>query len=61
MWRRQGLAPNLAGFYQIDLRVPAPLPDLPSGNPLYCVWGGIGSGGPGMGGWIPVQSPPVPQ
>jgi uncharacterized protein (TIGR03437 family) len=54
----QGLAPNLAGFYQIDLRVPAPLPDLPTSYfPLYCVWGGPASGGPGLGqmyGAIPV-------
>lgn len=62
----QGLAPNLAGFYQIDLRVPAPLPDLPAGNfPLYCVWGGPASGGPGlgngMGGGIPVGSSPAQQ
>ena len=40
----QGLAPNLAGVYQIDLRVPAGLPDGNFG--LYCVWGGIGTGGP---------------
>jgi len=62
----QGLAPNLAGFYQIDLRVPPPLPDLPAGNfPLYCVWGGPASGGPGlgngMGGGIPVGSSPAQQ
>jgi uncharacterized protein (TIGR03437 family) len=48
----QGLAPGFAGVYQIDVRMPS---DLPRGNfGLYCVWGGIGSGGPAFGGTIPM-------
>ena len=48
----QGLAPNLAGVYQVDFRIPA---GTPNGNfGLYCVLGGIGSGGPGAGANVPV-------
>jgi uncharacterized protein (TIGR03437 family) len=53
----EGLAPNLAGIYQIDIRLPSPLPDGNFG--LYCVWGGIGSGGPSLSGTIPIRSAPT--
>jgi uncharacterized protein (TIGR03437 family) len=50
----EGLAPGFAGVYQIDARIPR---TAPSGTfVLYCVWGGIGSGGPSFGGWIPVAA-----
>ncbi len=50
----QGLAPNLAGFYQVDLRVPSPVPDGNFG--LYCLWGRVGNGGPALSGTIPVRA-----
>ena len=46
-----GLAPGFAGVYQIDVRMPSTFPSGTFG--LYCVWGGIGSGGPSFGGTIP--------
>jgi len=51
----EGLAPGLAGIYQIDLRMPQTF----IGNffGLYCVWGGVGSGGPSFGGRIPMVQP----
>jgi uncharacterized protein (TIGR03437 family) len=54
----QGLAPKFAGIYQIDLRVP---PDTSSGLfGIYCMWGGIGTGGPGLAGSIAVRSSAAP-
>jgi uncharacterized protein (TIGR03437 family) len=50
----QGLAPGYAGVYQIDLRLPSQITGSMFG--LYCVWGGIGSGGPAFGGNVPVVS-----
>ena len=48
----QGLAPNLAGVYQFDFRLPA---NTPNGNfGLYCVLGGIGGGGPAISANVPV-------
>jgi uncharacterized protein (TIGR03437 family) len=50
----EGLAPGLAGVYQIDSRIPR---TASSGTfVLYCVGGGIGSGGPALGGRIPVAA-----
>jgi uncharacterized protein (TIGR03437 family) len=50
----QGLAPGFAGIYQLDIRMPSIVPGNVFG--LYCVWGGIGSGGPSLGGNVPVAS-----
>jgi uncharacterized protein (TIGR03437 family) len=50
----QGMAPGYAGVYQIDIRLPLVIPNGNFG--LYCVWGGIGTGGPGLATTIPVRS-----
>jgi uncharacterized protein (TIGR03437 family) len=51
----EGLAPGLAGVYQLDLRMPSTVTGDFFG--LYCVWGGIGSGGPSLFGRIPMTQP----
>jgi uncharacterized protein (TIGR03437 family) len=48
----EGMAPGFAGVYQIDLRLPLDATGTALG--LFCVWGGIGSGGPVLSGSVPL-------
>jgi uncharacterized protein (TIGR03437 family) len=50
----QGLAPGLAGVYQIDLRIPTNASR--QGIGLFCMWGGFGGGGPILSGSVPIAS-----